>query len=370
MAIFNKGIFISIASLLCSMALQAQDYHWFNPGKLPELRFRTAAKEIVVKSKDVQLYTIDLHGAWKKRTGEYDVIGCHFRGLDDNIREFRLYGKDAEIGVAGNDSIVVLPPRLEKPLVLYGTRVNLALLDSLFDRPIILKPTADTLIVGPKLVDSLRNALHEPVGNISTTIPCRQYRELMRYDWDARHREILKMKKSRIVMIGNSITHYWGGLPAAPIARGTDSWPEGAINMGFGWDRIENVLWRVYHDELDGFKAAKIYIMIGTNNLELNTDEDIIAGLRQLVQAIRYRQPKAKILLSGILPRKDQEPRIVRINRGIMQMAGAEKVKFVNPGTVLLKPDATIDASLFTDGLHPNTTGYRKLADYLQPYLQ
>jgi lysophospholipase L1-like esterase len=225
---------------------------------------------------------------------------------------------------------------------------------------------------------SLRSILHEAVGNINTTIPCRQYRELMRYDWDARHREILAMntvKAPKTVLIGNSITHYWGGLPAASIARGVDSWkevmdPVGARNMGFGWDRVENVLWRVYHDELDGYTANKIYVMIGTNNLELNTNEEIISGLRLLVAAIRQRQPKAGILLSGILPRTNQEKRILTINQGIMQMAGEEQVQFVNPGIVLLKEDATIDNSLFTDGLHPNTTGYSKLAHFLQPYLK
>lgn len=226
--------------------------------------------------------------------------------------------------------------------------------------------------------NSLRIILHEPTGMINTTIPCRQYRELHRYDWDARHNEILTMnsaKAPRTVLMGNSITHFWGGLPAAPIARGADSWkevmdPVGARNMGFGWDRVENVLWRVYHDELDGYNANKIYIAIGTNNLDMNTDEEIIAGLKQLVTAIRQRQPKAGILLSGILPRLNMEKRIVRINQGIMQMAGEEQVQFINPGTVLLKPDATIDNSLFTDGLHPNETGYSKLAHFLQPYLQ
>jgi hypothetical protein len=243
-----------------------------------------------------------------------------------------------------------------------------------------IKPGDDTSMQAYANVyeTSLRNILHEPIGNINTTIPCRQYRELMRYDWDARHNEILTMnntKAPRTVLIGNSITHFWGGLPAGPIARGTDSWkevmdPVGARNMGFGWDRIENVLWRVYHDELDGYAANKIYIMIGTNNLEMNTNEEIIAGLKLIVSAIKQCQPKAGILLSGILPRANQEKRIVLINQGIMQMAGTEQVQFVNPGTVLLKADATIDNSLFTDGLHPNGIGYSKLAHYLQPYLK
>eukprot|EP01034_Spumella_vulgaris_P014863 gene14863-18989_t len=48
--------------------------------------------------------------------------------------------------------------------------------------------------------------------------------------------------------------------------------------MGYGWDRIENVLWRIYHGELDGFMAKQIFVNIGTNNLQMNSDEEILAG--------------------------------------------------------------------------------------------
>ncbi|WP_440133075.1 SGNH/GDSL hydrolase family protein [Chitinophaga sancti] len=220
---------------------------------------------------------------------------------------------------------------------------------------------------------ALREIFHEPVGNINTTIPCRQYRELVRYDWDLRHYTQLSMNKKeapKVLIIGNSIIHFWGGTPAGPIARGTDSWPAAARNMGFGWDRIENVLWRVYHDELDGFEAKKIVIMIGTNNLQMNNDPEIIAGLQQLILAVKERQPKAEILLAGILPRVDMAERVAKINKSILRLAGSLQVQFINPGQVLLKPDQAPDSSLYTDGLHPNNTGYSKLAGYLQPYLK
>ena len=47
-----------------------------------------------------------------------------------------------------------------------------------------------------------------------------------------------------------------------------DSWykyfeKKNAINLGFGWDRIENVLWRVYNGELDNIAPSQIVIMIG-----------------------------------------------------------------------------------------------------------
>lgn len=225
---------------------------------------------------------------------------------------------------------------------------------------------------------SIRTILNEPVGAYSTTVPRTQFRDAAIYDWETRHRAMValtKAKPPRIVFLGNSITHYWGGQPEAPISRGSDSWnvvlaPLGTQNFGYGWDRIENVLWRVYHDELDGFAAAQIVIMIGTNNLQLNSDTDIIEGLKHLISAIKIRQPNAAILLLGILPRRQGELRILELNKGIALASGQLNVTFADPGTVFLKTDGTIDESFFTDGLHPNAEGYQKLAGKLTPYLK
>ncbi|HEX6431262.1 MAG TPA: SGNH/GDSL hydrolase family protein, partial [Niastella sp.] len=151
---------------------------------------------------------------------------------------------------------------------------------------------------------SIRSILHEPAGLLTTTIPVIQSRDGY-YDWRSRHTEIITGNKTtgpRIVFLGNSIIHYWGGRPEAPLTRGADSWneylePAGVQNFAFGWDRIENVLWRVYHDELDGFEAAQVWVMIGTNNVTINTDAEITAGLKMLIDAIKVRQPAASIVL-------------------------------------------------------------------------
>jgi lysophospholipase L1-like esterase len=226
---------------------------------------------------------------------------------------------------------------------------------------------------------SIRKILEETVDTAySTTQPCRQNRDAPAYDWETRHNELLTANKAsapKVVFIGNSITHFWGGEPKSTIVRGESSWqqvlaPLGARNFGFGNDRIENVLWRIYHDELDGYDASQIVILIGTNNLSVNTDKEIIAGLKLLVTGIQKRQPKAKILLSGILPRKDMEARVKTVNKGIAMLAKPLGVTYIQPGQVFLKPDGKIDARLFSDGLHPNEAGYQQLANYLAPLLK
>jgi lysophospholipase L1-like esterase len=224
---------------------------------------------------------------------------------------------------------------------------------------------------------SIRTILHEHKGMLTTTIPVVQSRDGY-YNWRNRHNEIItgnRKKSPRIVFFGNSIIHYWGGRPEAPLTRGAVSWneylePAGVKNFAFGWDRIENVLWRVYHDELDGFKAAQVWVMIGTNNLTINTDAEITAGLKMLIDAIKVRQPAASIVIAGILPRRNMEKRIVALNTQIASLVGQIKVQYVNPGIVLLNGQKKIDESLFEDGLHPNEAGYKKLALAIKPYFK
>jgi len=220
----------------------------------------------------------------------------------------------------------------------------------------------------------LREILKEPFSDLSTTQPCTQYREPHNYDWEDRHREILEINATnppKTVFFGNSIIHFWGGEPRSKLVREEGSWidwmtPAGISNYAFGWDRIENVLWRVYHGELDGFKAEQILLMIGTNNLQINTDHEIIEGLRLLIRAIRSRQTKAQITLIALLPRRGFEERIEELNSKVEGLAGDMTVKYADLGGPFLNKEKKIRENLFSDGLHPNKKGYLELSTALK----
>lgn len=222
----------------------------------------------------------------------------------------------------------------------------------------------------------IRKIFHEPKGQQSTTQAVTQYREPDNYDWEKRHRSILQMNAvdpPKTVILANSIVHFWGGLPKTKLVREPESWekhftPAGVRNQAYGWDRIENVLWRVYHGELDGFQAERVMVMIGTNNLHLNTNEEILTGLRMLLEAIRVRQPQAKIVLMGILPRRDREERVAQLNIGIAQLAGELGVAYDDIGYLFLEKGKLIE-SFFSDGLHPNAAGYKVMGEALRKTL-
>lgn len=216
----------------------------------------------------------------------------------------------------------------------------------------------------------VREALHLPEGTLDTDRPVTQRREPDSYEWRARHDNIVAYNtrvKPKRVILGNSIVHYWGGEPASDRKNGEASWnkfmrPRGYSNLGCGWDRVENVIWRVNHGELDGFCAEEAVVMIGTNNYTYNSDADIVEGIRSLISAVRLHQPGAVIKVAGILPRRDAEAWVADINKLIEAMAAEENCRYINPGVRLLGKDGKIDESLFIDGLHPNDKGYSLIA--------
>lgn len=100
--------------------------------------------------------------------------------------------------------------------------------------------------------------------------------ELDGYDWYDRHAEILQYQAAvdpQIVLIGDSITHFFGALSPQPMPSPANA-PKAfgsafaggrrVLNLGFGWDRTQNVLWRLDHGELDGLKPSMVVVNIGT----------------------------------------------------------------------------------------------------------
>lgn len=221
-------------------------------------------------------------------------------------------------------------------------------------------------------IRKIREILQEENNASSICIPRKQQRDP--YDWNARHEEILQMNKEQapeILMIGNSITHYWGGEPIANRQNGKDSWDKlfkgkQVRNLGFGWDKIENVLWRIYHGELDGYQAKEIVLAIGTNNLASNTDEEIVQGISTIINAIQVRQPKAKLCILAIYPRKGMEERVQAFNCQLQKELTGKAVTYVDLASYLNDKNGKVNWNLFSDGLHPNKEGYQLIAKGLK----
>jgi lysophospholipase L1-like esterase len=205
------------------------------------------------------------------------------------------------------------------------------------------------------------------------------------YDWYARHHAEIELKKTlkpRVVLMGDSITHFWDGPPRSSEVNGPTAWQrvfgiKPVLNMGFGWDRTQNVLWRLRQGEFDDLHPEWVVLMIGTNNLtgtdhaRTNTPEEIVDGIDAISQGIRGRSPESRIIVMAILPRgqKPNDPLRAPIqatnHRLAERFAANTSVTYVDIGAAFLAPDGSIPPGMMPDGTHPSDAGYQIWADAL-----
>lgn len=201
--------------------------------------------------------------------------------------------------------------------------------------------------------------------------------------WLPRHEEKLAEARKlvaagrgpEVVFIGDSITQGWE-------KEGREIWQRHyagyhALNLGFGGDRTENVLWRLQHGELDGLEPKVAVLMIGTNNTghRAENPETTAAGIKRLVDEIRQRLPAAKVLLLATFPRGEKPDDSLRdinerVNRIIAGQADGRSIFFLNINAALTGPDGTLSKDVMPDLLHPSAKGYAIWQREMQPLLQ
>jgi lysophospholipase L1-like esterase len=220
----------------------------------------------------------------------------------------------------------------------------------------------------------------------STLVPVTQGRDWRVYDWPKRHAAIVSLMKARqpeIVMLGDSIMHFWGGEPGGDGVRGRDTAPEvwnrafagrSVVNLGYGWDRTENVLWRLRNGEFEGVSPKVVVIMIGTNNVTLNTAEEIAAGVTAIVDEVHQRSRTSRILLLGIFPRGEKpdanRATIDEINQRLAKLHGRDGVvTYLDIGSRFLGAGGSISKDVMYDFLHPSAKGYEIWVEAMKPTL-
>ena len=192
--------------------------------------------------------------------------------------------------------------------------------------------------------------------------------------WVKRHEgyvEIAKKGGVDLLFLGDSITDGWHGGGKAVWDKNFA--PLKAANFGIGGDQTQHVLWRLQHGELDGIKPKLAVLMIGTNNLGGNSDEQIVEGIKAIVAELHKQTPDTKLLLLGIFPRgmkadDGARARIKHINSIIAKLDDDGKtIKYLDIGDKFLEADGTLPKSIMPDALHPNGKGYEIWAAAIMP---
>jgi lysophospholipase L1-like esterase len=137
--------------------------------------------------------------------------------------------------------------------------------------------------------------------------------------------------KKDIVFLGNSIT-FWAEWEELLHNRHVK-------NRGIPGDNSYGVLERL--DEVTGGRPAKVFLMIGINDLARNIPADVLLyNCKRIVRKIRAESPSTKIYVQSLLPVNESLNKLpnhtskgvlVReINSGLEKMAAAERVTFIN----------------------------------------
>ena len=187
-------------------------------------------------------------------------------------------------------------------------------------------------------------------------------------NWMQRHETYLKDAKEKagkvdVLFVGDSITDGWHGAGGKALFAENFE-PMKAHNIGIGGDRTQHVIWRLQNGEVAGLAPKVTMLMIGTNNLGGNTNEEIVDGITACVKEIQKQMPSTKILLLGVFPRGEKadnpaRARIKAINEKIAKLDdGGKTLRYLDIGDKFLEADGTLPKTIMPDALHPNKKGY------------
>lgn len=179
--------------------------------------------------------------------------------------------------------------------------------------------------------------------------------------------------KKDIIFLGNSIT---AGTDWMELLGRTD-----VRNRGISGDITFGVLERL--DEITKGKPAKVFILIGINDISRNIpDSVILCNYQKIIQRIKKESPSTKIYFHTLMPVNNQftqfknhynkDEHILFINQELKTLTKKEKITLIDLYPHFLDADKRLDKRYTADGLHLNAAGYKVWADVLKKgkYLQ
>lgn len=208
------------------------------------------------------------------------------------------------------------------------------------------------------------------------------------YDWKLRHERKCRAAANErfdIVLLGDSLTHFWNGEDGQDF--GSDSYAElfgkyRTLNLGFGFDRVQNMLWRITNGELANQSPQLVVLNAGTNQFSVTPNYDgddaekAFAGWQLLLETAMRILPATCFVVMALFPRLPDEPTgrcIAELNARIAfycQERRCARLNLLDLTSRLRHADGSFAPELYADGIcHLNNAGYRIWADALRPLL-
>lgn len=173
--------------------------------------------------------------------------------------------------------------------------------------------------------------------------------------------------KKDIVFLGNSITFWaeWNELLGNRHVK----------NRGIPGDTSYGVLERL--DEVTSGKPAKVFLLIGINDLARNIPADVLLrNFSRIIRRMKSESASTRIYIQTILPTNDsfnklpnhcnKDALIRKVNSELLKLAQEEHVVFIDLYRHFADQAGKLKKELTWDGVHLTQEGYEKWADILK----
>lgn len=181
------------------------------------------------------------------------------------------------------------------------------------------------------------------------------------------HFESLPNTPGEIIFLGNSITdgaewfELFGGNPNVK-------------NRGIGGDDTDGILERL--DEVVESKPAKIFLLIGTNDISYGkTVDHVVENHQKIIDRIRQASPQTQIYIQSELPVNDAihttrpNEKLREINTRLQEICRKENLTYIDLYDLFATDKGDMNMEYSIDGLHINARGYLKWVDAIRQYV-
>jgi lysophospholipase L1-like esterase len=180
----------------------------------------------------------------------------------------------------------------------------------------------------------------------------------------------LRQAQGEIIFLGNSITD---GSEWAQLFNDLRM-----KNHGISGDITAGVLHRL--DAVTNRKPAKIFLLIGTNDLARNISADsVLKNMLLIAEYVKQQSPKTKLYVQSILPVNELYGKfgghtkntalIQQVNEQIKANAAAHHYQYVDLHTPFSNENGKLKPELSNDGLHLMGNAYLLWKHIIYPYV-
>jgi len=146
-------------------------------------------------------------------------------------------------------------------------------------------------------------------------------------------------------------------------------------NRGISSDTAWGIMKRI--DEITEGRPAKVFLMIGTNDLDRNkTVPEVSDKVGEIIDTIKRQSPTTEIYLQSILPVWDytwgsrNNKTIDEMNTELVKLASQKKVPWVNLAPFFKDDTGALRKDLTVEGLHLNGRAYYLWYSVIRKYLE